>query len=67
MSTKRTAIRLSQAFNAICKSARIDDVTLMSWQKQIIFDQLARAVSDLGDNFDHGKFLDACKPGFKEP
>ncbi len=67
MSTRKTAIRLSQAFNAICKSARIDDANLTDLQKQIIFDQLALATSDLGDNFAHGKFEDACQPGFKEP
>lgn len=67
MSTRRTAIRLSQAFNAICKSARIDDANLTDLQKQIIFDQLALTCSDLGDNFDHGKFEDACCLGFNEP
>ncbi len=67
MSTKRTAIRFSQAFNATCKAASIQGDNLSGAQKQIIFDLLALAISDLGDNFDYARFEDACQPGMNEP
>lgn len=64
MSTKRTAIRFAQAFNAMVKSAEIENHPLSPSDKQIIFEQLALAISDLGDNFSYSKFEDACSPGF---
>lgn len=64
--TKKHFSRLAAAFNATCRAARIDDANLTDLQKQILFDQLALACSDLGERFDHGRFEDACAPGFAE-
>ena len=64
--TRQGFQRFADAFNATCKSARIDDASLTAIQKQILFDQLALACSDLGDNFAYGKFEDACQKGFAE-
>ena len=64
MSTKKTAIRFAQAFNATCRAGAIGGQPFSHEQKQILFDQLALVISDLGDKFDQGKFEDACQPGF---
>ena len=67
MSTKKTAIRLAQAFNAICKSASITDQHFTDTQKQIIFREIVLAMHALADNFNRIKFEDACQEGFKTP
>lgn len=52
--------RIAAAFNAMCRSAEIDDCPFSPLQKQLIFDQPVFACSDLSDTFQYGKFEDAC-------
>ena len=61
---RRHFIRFAQAFNATCTAAALDLQPLTKLQAQILFDQLALACSDLGDNFSHAAFEDACQHGF---
>ena len=67
--TKRDFIRMAQAFNAMVKAAEIGHaVNPKGWyvnpfdhfQKEVIFDQLCLALSEMGNNFDRLRFADAC-------
>lgn len=62
--TRKHFTRLAAAFNATCKSLDIEGKPLSILQAQFLFGQLALAASEMGDNFAHGKFEDACQAGF---
>lgn len=57
--------RFATAFNVMCRAAEIDDCPFNKLQKQLIFDQLALACSELGENFSYSDFEDACAAGLE--